>query len=467
VKLSDLCTTAKRSSAVLVAYGAFSVWGMCCLFASLLSSEGSRARDSLSITTACVLAGATVLGHVLGNLLGLLGLRLLPVVVLFLVVVSGVALSSAVLGVMAVYLALVVFAALGGYLGIASRLDVVAAWYPLSFAVGGVVYRMNQHGSFAAFRGGAKHAIWDPFTVICLAGSVFLMLAFLATRHSLALTVWREVGGAPDAARPASPIARPGRGSLAVLFLGALVVLGATAIVSPYLFRSREPSEATAGAGGESKSRASGGSGSNHGGAADRPAGQGPAADRPATQGDEKPKGGTPDTDPREDRARAERMAREALDLALTFFLWVLAAVAAVLALLVLLGPPVRRAVLLRHLARPLWPVTPTARVMYHWRRALALLSVLDVHPEPAETSPDFAARAAALVHGKLGCAAPGLGIAASILERIGYAGRGLGRGEERAMREAVEAFAREVGPRIPLGKRVVAGWGPAPDIED
>jgi hypothetical protein len=236
-------TTLRQSWPVLVSYGVFSLWGVACFVSSLALTSGGFGVSPGDVPVVLGLIAATAAGHVGGNLLGLARLRLMPVVALFFGLFIASSLSGIVLGPIAIFLVFGVFAALGGYLGVASRLDVVAAWYPLAFAVGGAVVWMNRHGAVATFESGSKHAVWDGFTIVCLTGAVFLMLVFLATRHSLALTVWQEVGR-PRAAGldPADGIAvaRPGRGSLLVLFVFTIAVLGATALISPYLFRTAE-----------------------------------------------------------------------------------------------------------------------------------------------------------------------------------------------------------------------------------
>jgi hypothetical protein len=138
----------------------------------------------------------------------------------------------------------------------------------------------------------------------------------------------------------------------------------------------------------------------------------------------------------------------------------------ALLLLLLLIGPPLRRAFLLRHLEKPLWPVSPTSRVMNLWRRALAGLAVLDLAPEAGETPGDFARRARAEVNGTLGCDAPGLLEAAAIVEKLDYAGRGLGAGDEQTMRDAVRTLLATIEPRTAVGKKLGAAWGRAPEVE-
>ncbi|MBX3193459.1 MAG: hypothetical protein KF819_41135, partial [Labilithrix sp.] len=258
--MSGFRATLRRSWPVLVSYGVFSVWGVMCLVMSLVLTRGGFGVSPGDLGVLAGVFAATLAGHIGGNLLGLSGLRLMPVVVLFFALFIGATVSGVALGAIALFLVIAVFSALGGYLGVASRLDVVAAWYPLSFCIGGAIVWMNRHGAVETFHGGSKHAVWDGFTMICLTGGVFLMLVFLATRHSLGLTVWQEV------ARPRGlavqddtvAVARPGRGSFAVLFVFTLAVLGATALISPYLFRTREPHGEHDGSGGSSSGGSSG-----------------------------------------------------------------------------------------------------------------------------------------------------------------------------------------------------------------
>ena len=238
----SFAATLRRAWPVLLSYGVFSVWGAGCLVASLALTSGGFGVSAGDMGAMVGLLVATAVGHVAGNMLGLLRLRLMVVVVVFVGLFIGASVLGVALGPVAVFLIFGVLAALGGYLGVASRLDVVAAWYPLSFAVGGAIIWVNRHGALATFESGQKHAIWDGFTMVCLSGAVFLMLVFLATRNSLALTVWQEVGRPQVGTDGGDPVtvARPGRGSLLVLFVFTAIVLGATALLSPYLFRTRE-----------------------------------------------------------------------------------------------------------------------------------------------------------------------------------------------------------------------------------
>jgi uncharacterized membrane protein YgcG len=591
----------RRAWPVLVSYGVFAVWGVGCFVGSLALTSGGFGISPGAVGAVVGLIVATILGQVAGNLLGLAGLRLAVVASALTAAFVLAALSGLALGGFAVFLIVGVIAALGGYLGVASRLDVVAAWFPLSFAVGGAIVWMNHHNAIATFRGGSKHALWDPFTIVCLGGAVFLMLVFLATRQSLGLTAWQEAGR-PAAATPeeAVLVARPGRGSLGVLFVFSIVVLGATALISPYLFRTRVDPDGKSGSGSQPKDGkgqdgkgqdgksgkgkgkgssgkgkgkgSSGGQGSSgggqgkggsgdgqgsgkgssgsgkgssgkgqgkgssggqgngsagdgqgsgkgssgsgkgssgkgqgkgsSGGQGDGSAGDGQGSGKGSSgsgkgssggqgkgssgsgkgssgsgkgssgsgkgssgdgQGSGKGKGdplGEPDP------SAAGEAGSEALAMGLRVMGYMLALALALLVLLLAVGPPIRRAFLLRHLEKPLWPVAPTARVMNLWRRALSALSMFDIEPAPGETPRDFARRAQSELGSAHGFEAPGLGEAASIVEKLDYAGRGLGPGEEQAMRDLVIALVKALGARVGTGKKLAAGWGAAPEVE-
>jgi hypothetical protein len=445
--------TVKRSWAVLVVYAVFSIWGLGCLFASLALTNVGLFGSANGVAALAGIVAATAAGHVVGNVLGLLGFRLAPIVVLFSVLFFGSLLSGVVLGAFAAFVIIGLVAMLGGYLGVASRLDVVASWYPLSFAIGGAILWMNAHKALATFQSGEKHAVWDPFTIVCLAGTVFLMLLFLATRHSLGLTVWQEVGR-PAGSSPVT-VARPGRGSIVVLLLFSVFVLGATAMVAPYLFRTAQGDQ----------------NGSDEAKGEEEGKQQKPKKKkkkkkkkRRGTPGPGDSSDGGADSDDEEDEEDngVGEAAAEALALALQIFLGILAAA---LALFILWGgvlPPFRRRFLVRHLERPRWPVPPTARVKNLWRRALVPLDVVGIAPDAGETPRDFAARTEA----ELAIQGGGLAEIADIVERVDYAGRGLGSDDEESARRAVERFLAAVEPKLPWRKRIAALWRPAPEVE-
>jgi hypothetical protein len=322
--------------------------------------------------------------------------------------------------------------------------------------------------------------VWDGFSIACVAGGVFFMLVFLATRNALGLTVWQEIaqrGSASPAER--TSVARPGRGSLIALFVVTLGVLALTVLVSPYLFRTTEKSGEhgkNSDKSAEQKKHAGEGNDTDgherHGRAKGRHRvkraahGSGDGASDAGSESSESAEDESDDPIDPPDMDEAEQAAREALELGLRLFMWLLLAVLGLLALVLVLLPPLRRALLIRHLERPLWPVAPTARVMNLWRRALATLAVIDIEPSAGETPRDFARRVEVVLGTTLGSDARGLAEAAAIVEKIDYAGRGLGATDEQEMRSAVTAFVATVTPHIRFGKKVAAAWMRTPEVE-
>lgn len=480
--------TMRRTWPVLASYAVFSMWGICCFIASLVLTSGGLGLNPGDWGVLGGVLAAVAIGHILGNILGLAGFRLVPISIIFWGGIIAASMSAAVLGVFAAFLIVAVIAAYGGYLGVASRFDVFASWYPLTFCVGGAIHWMNAHRAVETFNSGAKYALWDAFTIVCLAGGVFWMLLFLATRNSLSLTVWQEVARPKDASNEDTvAVARPGRGSILVLMAFTLIALGTTALVSPYLFRTvdhdgkdgkgqEQQSETKQGEGqgegdgsqykgkkskGKGKSTAKNGDGSSKSKGGRKQRGQGGKGDGKQGEGQDKDQ---PDDDP--DTDNAGEAAKEAAELGFKILAYLLAAALFLLFMYLVVFPPIRRAFLMRHLEKPLWPVAPTSRVMNHWRRALAVLAVAGIEPSAGETATDFARRATAEVKDQLHCDAPGLGDAAAIVEKIAYAGRGLGQADEQAVKEATTRFIDTVRPHIKLRSRFAASWGRAPDVE-
>ncbi|MFO0737127.1 MAG: DUF4129 domain-containing protein [Labilithrix sp.] len=487
--------TMRRTWPVLLSYAIFSMWGICCFTASLVLTSGGLGLEPGAWGVLGGVLAAVAVGHLLGNILGLSGFRLVPISIIFFSAFMIVSLSGVALGIIAVFLIIAVIAAYGGYLGIASRLDVVASWYPLTFCVGGAIHWMNAHRAIETFNSGAKYALWDAFTIVCLAGGVFWMLVFLATRNSLGLTVWQEVARpkAADATDDSVTVARPGRGSILVLMAFTIVALGTTALVSPYLFRTahhdgkdgQSQQEADGkpqkgdgqgegdGSGykgkkskGKGKSTAKNGDGTSKskGGHQQRRRGRGQRGNGEKGDGQQGDQGDDGADDP--DTEGAGEAAMEAASLAIKILAGILIAALILLFLYLAVLPPIRRAFLMKHLEKPLWPVAPTSRVMNHWRRALAVLAVAGIEPSAGETASDFARRATAEVKEQLHCDAPGLGDAAAIVEKIAYAGRGLGQADEQAVKEATTRFIDTVRPNIKLRSRFAASWSKTPEVE-
>jgi hypothetical protein len=229
----------RRSWRALLAYLVFTAWGLGCMVVSVLLILGEHAFSAVTeMNVLIAVAGIVVaglLGHLAGNMLGLLRLRVWVMGVLALAFFIGATLSSAALGPFAGFLVVAGIAAAGGFLAVGSS-EIFASWVPLTYAVGAAVLWMNTHGKVSVWLTGAKFAVWDAITFGFLSGAVVLFLVFLLQRHALALTLWQ------DAARPGGTRddlhARAGKGSVGCLVALCGVVLVATAILSPFLFRT-------------------------------------------------------------------------------------------------------------------------------------------------------------------------------------------------------------------------------------
>lgn len=144
---------------------------------------------------------------------------------------------------------------------------------------------------------------------------------------------------------------------------------------------------------------------------------------------------------------------------------FVMVALVSLLALLLLalavFFRPLKRAVLLRHLERPLWHTPPTRRVENLWLRALIALEDLGFAPSATETPQQTAERARATFAERYGEVPAGVDAAASIIERVEYAGRGLSVDEEAKMRAAVTALLAWAGRHLGATKKLALGWAP------
>ena len=527
----------KRSGRVLLAYGAFTAWGLVCLLVSallILDEQALPVIASSAFLSLLGIAGATIAGHLVGNLVALLRLRLWVLAVLTGAGAVALAIGMATLGPVGGFLVVGALAAAGGYFGVASRMEIFAAWLPLTYAVGAAVMWMNSHGKVSVWLTGAKFAVWDAVTFGFLSGAVFLFLAFLMTRHALALTLWR------DAARPGASTsalsslgvdalhAKAGRGSLAVLLVLTGVILVTTALLSPFLFRTEvihgqgngqttssprytttyshkppPPSYGSYGSygtaappavppappapthakkclpvndalgalvpgandcdgtvvyGDEAKLAWENGSrGYGNGSTSLAPAAP-IAAPAPIHDGTDVGDVDHAGSIPQPDMDRAAKDGVAAARIGLGVVAWLVVLLGLLLGLAVFFRP-LRRAVLLRHLERPLWQTTPTRRVENLWLRALVVLDDLGVHVRSDETPEQLARRASNELAEHLGETPAGIDAAAQIVERVEYAGRGLSPDEEERMRAAVHALLRYASRHIGFMKKLALAW--------
>lgn len=443
--------TLRRTWPVLLSYGALSMWGVGFFVLSIVLSSGGG--DPLALVGIIV---SVLIGHVLGNVVGMLGVRGAIVLLGFAGLFVLALMSTAAIGPAAIFVIVGLFAGVGGYLGIASRLDILAGWFPLSFSVGAALVWLNsKKETLGTFESGSKHAIWDTFSLVSVAGGIVLFLLFLTTRHALALTLW-QTARAADGATVQN--ARPGRGSLFALLGFAVLLTLSNAILSPYLFRTKgEPGKEQ-----ESAPRKERPPPKENPGCGKQKEGEQkePAPPKKKRQGcgkeeeDKDPKVPEPDTE------RAVEDGGRALLGGMQILAWMFALGLVLLVLLAIAFQPVRRAVFLRHLVRPLWPVPPTRRVRNLWRRAEIVLSDLGQAHQPGEPPLAHADRAALALRQEFG-EMEELRSAAAILEKVEYAGRGLGAEEEGKVKELILAFLGNVTRQMGLMRRIASAWKP------
>jgi len=137
----------------------------------------------------------------------------------------------------------------------------------------------------------------------------------------------------------------------------------------------------------------------------------------------------------------------------------------ALLLTLALFFRPLRRSILLRHLERPMWKTTPTRRVKNLWLRTLVALDDAGIHQHADEPPVKLARRALDELGREHGQVPGGLEQAAQIVERVEYAGRGLGADEESKMREAVLALVTYVARHTSIPRKVSQGWSTLPYV--
>ena len=98
--------------------------------------------------------------------------------------------------------------------------------------------------------------------------------------------------------------------------------------------------------------------------------------------------------------------------------------------------------------------------------RALASLAVVEIEPIAGESPRDFARRARTDLATRFSLDAPGLDEAAAIVEKVDYAGRGLGPTDEETMRDLTMRFVHQLDSRLPGGSKFKSSWGRAPEVE-
>jgi hypothetical protein len=333
--------TFARARWLLASYWLLTGSGYVALVAAALSWwEGN-------VTFAVVLVLSSLVGALVGNLLGLLRVRtwLVQLAIHLLLFAGLFAVDDVPL------LTATVFAGLWslgcGHAALQRRGALWSLWIPVICWTAAIFTVLEYTGRFRAWRMGEKGAVWDPLTLAMLFLVVLEFFLFLAGQESYHRQVWRAgavttpVTFTQHRAVGATRVTK--RGVFALLVF-ALLATGFTAKLAPYLWRT-----------GPQEARRDNTSPSD-----------GREAPRPRPEVDWDALARALERTARE----AQQRARDALPF-LPLFLF---------------RRPLRRAWLLRHWRRPMVSVTPTERANNLWRYVTIALDDVDQQPRRGES---------------------------------------------------------------------------------
>jgi len=411
----SLRASAWRARWVLASYGLLTVSGYAVLGAM---AAGLWRGGAAVVTTVATLCATSFVGVVLGQVAALARGRVWLVHLGVALSLLGSCVMVPVLGVATLWGVTFLWSVAAGYHALQRRFSLWALWVPMVCWGAGMLTLADRSGGFHRWQSGDTSAFWNVPALALLLALVLLFLTYLSALEGYHTRVWRsEVG--PEPARLTRHTVRErvrltGRGLVALLSL-VLVVSGATALVSPFLFRS-EPSPAP------------------------RPAVRAPSTPPPPSE---------PPRFDLEGVLRAlRRAARQARDQGRDLLPFVP---------LFLLNRPARRWWLLRRLRRPVGAVPPSARASRLWRYVTIALGDLDAAPRPGETVEDVAQRVNDARRAAGLAEARGLADSAARYARIRY-GLGIPEGALEALQRDAETAFDDL--RAPLGlRRRVACW--------
>ena len=313
---------------------------------------------------------------------------------------------------------------------------IYASWVPLMYATGTAIIMAESKGKVSEWQAGNKWIIWDVFTFSVLGVGIMLMLAYLVSRESHRLHLWRA---SPDAQLKGTVketgAARPRLSCfgwvMLCLLAGGLSV--GTAVIAPYLWRTA-PAEDGDGDGGDSD------------GQEQEPQEQEGKEGKPKKKKQGKASKGKPSENMKEAMENAQQEVeqqlpqspQQGLDLLATLLTML---VLAILGLLIF-WRPVRRLLTVRHLREPFVQTAATGRIEQGWRLVEIALGDAGVVARPNEPAVCLIRRAKPVLrevaqgHREI----HGLEEAAEIRDRVAY---GLGVGpDDVAFMEQVAHWA-------------------------
>jgi hypothetical protein len=337
---------------------------------------------------------------------------------------------------------------LGGAWSVATNRALYSTWVPILYASASAIIMAERKGKVATWMAGEKWAVWDVFTFGVLGAGIALLLAFLVSRESHRLHLWRRnERGLLRGSVKEEGAARPRLSCLGWLMLCVLaggLAIG-TAAVAPFLWRTG-PSDK-----GEETDQQDPQKDKQKDKKKDKKKDKGKdkGKDKKKDKGKDKGKG-EPDKSWR-DKAKhkvsdvgeeveqnLEPVVQQGVDLLSTIITMLILGLLAFF----LFYRPVKRLLTIRHLRRPYWAQLPTDRIEQGWRLVEIALGDAGVEPVSGEPAVSYFARAEPALH-KLVSGAPevhGLWAAAQIRDRVVF---GLGVGpDDLALMDRVSGWA-------------------------
>jgi hypothetical protein len=294
----------------------------------------------------------------------------------------------------------------GGLWSLETNRALWSTWLPLLYATGAVIVWAEATGLDEEWFAGNKWRIWDLVNLGVLGGSVALTLLFLVARETHRLALWRRGPMAP--LMPS--IEEKGAARPRVTFFGMLALAGlalaltiATAVVSPYLWRT---------------------------GPGDR---EGETVEAPEEEEEYPP----PEEGDGKLAEMLQKMAEAAKEAGAAVCTMLTVAFLAMLGMMIA-WRPLRRLFTVRHLKDPYWEVPATTRVEQSWRLVEIALGDAGVHPLPGEDAAGLARRAGPVLRQLSPVEVHGMEDAAEVADRVRF---GLGVSPKDV--EVIERFAR------------------------
>lgn len=433
-------------------YLLFSISGAVVLIGTLLVYEHSSSE--LGIIVISLVAG--ILGVIVGQLVAILRVRGIPIYLASTILIPACTASLALVPgaeFLIIPLYFFAFAFPCGFLSLQHRWELVASFWPAVGWIGAAVTILNAENRVHVWEGGNKAAAWLVVPLVFLACFLVLWLFFLASKQALRVELWQSLSGSARRriSKKAEVTAIPRRNVLPILVLAAVLFVS-TALLAPYLWRTAHHEGDGRSDSGEKqkdkektkkkkKKKKTGGDGSQSGAESGDP-GEGEGED--GEDEDETPPNKKPELDEKAVARELQRLANAAKESAL--HLWPLL-------LLFLFYRPAKRALLLRHLERPIVPTPPSERIENLWEvvriaaqdRGFVLVS--------SDSIEDFLRRLEAA-----GALTPNVSEAAAIYERARY-GFTLQRGEVDAMKRAAVTAAAELRKPLTIADQVKIRW--------